>query len=308
MPAAPDAENVPDEIPMTYFVTNSNSVVENVSDKVSMNYYDENKNYLSRLSGNLKFTTPANCAFIRVYFYNPNNMSVEQLPSYIQNIQIEQGSTATSYEPFVGGSPSPSPDYPQPVKVVTGDNTITIGDGTNSENYSINIGSIELCKIGDYQDYIYKSGDKWYKKAYIGKLVLDGSEENLIYNSTLNRLQMPFNLQTQDWVALALTLCNHFISGDTEIVDGSFNITRTTLYFKNIDLTSLNDWKTWLESNNTSVYYVLATPTNTEITDTDLIEQLETIRTAKSVENKTIISQTNADLPFIISASALSKN
>lgn len=34
------------------------------------------------------------------------------------NVQIEQGSTATSYEPYTGGEPSPSPDYPQPIKSV----------------------------------------------------------------------------------------------------------------------------------------------------------------------------------------------
>lgn len=33
-------------------------------------------------------------------------------------IQIEKGSTATSYEPYVGGQPSPSPDYPQEIKRV----------------------------------------------------------------------------------------------------------------------------------------------------------------------------------------------
>lgn len=33
-------------------------------------------------------------------------------------IQIEKGSKATSYEPYVGGQPSPSPDYPQEIKSV----------------------------------------------------------------------------------------------------------------------------------------------------------------------------------------------
>ena len=33
-------------------------------------------------------------------------------------IQIEKGSEATSYEPYVGGQPSPSPDYPQEIKRV----------------------------------------------------------------------------------------------------------------------------------------------------------------------------------------------
>ena len=35
------------------------------------------------------------------------------------NIQIEQGSTPTDYEPYTGGKPSPSPDYPQEIKTIT---------------------------------------------------------------------------------------------------------------------------------------------------------------------------------------------
>lgn len=33
-------------------------------------------------------------------------------------VQIEKGSVATSYEPYTGGQPSPSPDYPQEIKSV----------------------------------------------------------------------------------------------------------------------------------------------------------------------------------------------
>lgn len=205
---------------------------------------------------------------------------------------------------------TPTPDNPQDVRVVTGNNTIIVSnsDNTQSQTHPINLGTMELCKIGTSQDYIYKDNGKWYKHSEIGKVVLDGSEENLSYNSTANRLQMPFNLQTQDWGALALTLCDHFTMGDTEIVDGSFNITRTALFFKNNNLTSLNDWKTWLGSNNTTVYYVLATSTNTEITDTTLISQLNAIENAMSYKTQTNISQTNANLSFILYASALGKN
>ena len=165
-----------------------------------------------------------------------------------------------------------------------------------SQTYPINLGTIELCKIGDYQDYIYKDNGKWYKHSEIGKVVLNGSEENLSYSSTANRLQMPFNLQTQNWGALALTLCDHFTRGDTETVDGSFNITRTTLFFKNNNLTSLNDWKTWLGSNNTTVYYVLATSTDEEKTDTTLISQLNAIETYTGT-NTFSVSNSNGVLP-----------
>lgn len=35
-------------------------------------------------------------------------------------VQIEEGSTATSYEPYTGGQPSPSPDYPQEISSIEG--------------------------------------------------------------------------------------------------------------------------------------------------------------------------------------------
>lgn len=41
-------------------------------------------------------------------------------------LQLEKGSTATSYEPYVGGVPSPNPDYPQVVQTVTGENVVKI--------------------------------------------------------------------------------------------------------------------------------------------------------------------------------------
>ena len=36
----------------------------------------------------------------------------------LEDIQVEKGSEATSYEPYTGGIPSPSPDYPQEIKRV----------------------------------------------------------------------------------------------------------------------------------------------------------------------------------------------
>lgn len=47
-----------------------------------------------------------------VYKINFNNPSVNS----ITNIQVEAGTEATPYEPYTGGSPAPSPDYPQEIK------------------------------------------------------------------------------------------------------------------------------------------------------------------------------------------------
>lgn len=54
-------------------------------------YYDENKNFISRNSSNQTFITPANCKYIRASVFN----------GVINSAQIEQGSSATSYKPYV---------------------------------------------------------------------------------------------------------------------------------------------------------------------------------------------------------------
>ena len=93
-----------------------------------ISYYDSNKTFISRAGaqGLLYFTPPAGTAYIRVYFYNADGMTVAQFPNYITNIQLEKGSTATAYEPYVGGVPAPSPSYPQPVQTVVGENVVQI--------------------------------------------------------------------------------------------------------------------------------------------------------------------------------------
>ena len=42
-----------------------------------------------------------------VIFYSPSGAALK-----VKNVQIEFGSTATDYEPYTGGIPSPNPDYP----------------------------------------------------------------------------------------------------------------------------------------------------------------------------------------------------
>lgn len=63
--------------------------------------------------------------------------------------QIEKGSEATSYEPYVGGQPSPSPDYPQEIKSVVnptvkvrGANLLKL-DFTKKSNSGVTIDVVE---------------------------------------------------------------------------------------------------------------------------------------------------------------------
>lgn len=221
---------------------------------------------------------------------------------------IGEGSSLTEndWEPFTNGA-SPNPLYPQQVKVVSGNNTITISNSDNTErqNFPINLGSLELCKIGNFHDYIYKNGNKWYKKKAIEKLVLNGTETNIAIQST-NRYN--------------ITTTNQSKAGDTENpyacashYKGQYLSTNNSIYCASVAgrisimdnrFTTLADYKTWLASNNVTIYYVLNNPTDVEITDTTLKNQLDNILTAQSYDYQTNITQTNAILPFIITATA----
>lgn len=199
-------------------------------------------------------------------------------------IQIEKGSTATTYTPYV------------------------------SQSYPISLGNIELCRIVNYQDYIYKYSGKWYLNKQIGKVVLDGSEDwakssrtTVHRYSVANIIQTVFNPDVVD-------LMSNYFTCITQNQSDSDNIGLSKLnangFMNNFDLSNtgfdtLEKYKTWLSTHNTIVYYILETPTITEITDTTLIEQLDNLENAYSYDTQTNITQTNDDMPFILDVEAL---
>lgn len=85
---------------------------------VSIYYYDKDKNYLSykpcgdKIEKYENITPVENAVYIKV--------SLEQNtidnPQNIFKVQLEKGAKSTAYEPYTGGKPSPSPEYPQEIK------------------------------------------------------------------------------------------------------------------------------------------------------------------------------------------------
>lgn len=75
--------------------------------------YVENGELIS-LSGNKTVTFDKETNFIAVFVYANANAALD----ITFKPMIEKGSTATDYEPYVGGIPSPNPDYPQEIKSV----------------------------------------------------------------------------------------------------------------------------------------------------------------------------------------------
>lgn len=223
--------------------------------------------------------------------------------------QLEAGSTATSFEPYVGGTASPNPDFPQEVQTVTGRQTITIDDGgEQSQTYEINLGDIELCKIGDYQDYIYKDGDSWYLHKETNKYTFTGSENWTTAVAATGYMRA--NVSVGERHGSNEAYCDEFINRGSQ-AHGSYEYiwaqpNETSFYIQILETraNSLAGFKTWLASNPATIYYTLATPTDTEITDTALIEQLEALTAATSYNDFTKIT-VEGNLVAILSGAVL---
>lgn len=67
--------------------------------------------------------TVLNDSYIVVYFRPKGNYSSSDTNvCEFTNIQLERNASSTDFEPYVGGKPSPSPDYPQEIKYVENPN------------------------------------------------------------------------------------------------------------------------------------------------------------------------------------------
>ena len=106
---------------------------------------------------------------------------------------------------------------------------------------------IELCKIGDYQDYIYKQNNKWYIHKDIGKITDDAGSLNITINDMVSN-------------ASIYSYCGGTVSDKTITYDSALVETNT-------------------------IYYPLETPTDTEITDSTLLSQLNAVSLYSGVNN-----------------------
>lgn len=145
------------------------------------------------------------------------------------------------------------------------------------------MGSIELAKIGTYQDYIWKDGDDWKVHKEVGKVVLDGSESWTA--GTGGGLRLFYGAQYADVLSTNqrqdfLSNNFHFIASGNETGAGFIYQQRLYFYWGTTD-DDATAFKTWLSTHPTTVYYALATPTDTTITEQALIDQLNALGNAK---------------------------
>lgn len=178
----------------------------------------------------------------------------------VEGLQVEYNSIATAYEPYT------------------------------EQTQLISLGNIELAKIGDYEDYIYKSEGKWYKYGAIGKAVLDGTENWSVSDSgTANwSYRCPATGRTREsgtcisnyypYAGVSISASNT-VQGITRT-----NVTSTTSQIRIRYGTedTIDNYKLWLTTHNLVTYAILETPEITEITDTTLKGQLDNLLAMKT--------------------------
>lgn len=205
---------------------------------------DNTYGYIADNTGN-GVQLPLSAKAISVYINIKNGISINETFYPM----VEEGTTKTSYEPYT------HTDYP------------------------LNLGSLELCKIGNYQDYLYKENGNWYKYGAINKVVANSRTPFSKSTTTANTIYYKSNFVN----ALRNSgYCTGFtmktVWGGSIIGCEIYN--NINLRFGlglNTDITTQEVFNEWLSNNPQTIYYIAATPSITQITDETLITQLDEI-------------------------------
>ena len=274
----------------------------------------EAKNYVGSkvcVSCSTMHPSSTNDARIEIGLCNADGTS-KTSKAYTNNVNLKPSFTVTD---------DPSKPYIYVALYASYSSSASVGDYVGYGNVMVNRGStpgtyasyspIELCKIGTYQDYIYKSGDDWYIHKELGKHTFDGNE-TIAYNSsnhgfTINPTNLSNylpNLADPPMVGLS----THFkVNSNTStwVSDNTIGLSSAgTFWCKATSFaTSQQDCTTWLTNNTPTVYYGFATATDTKITDATLVGQLEALDATRLFigENNVLVSTPEPNLPATLS-------
>lgn len=282
-----------------YFADNENNVFSNLNASETYTLSFEHKGdalILRTDDGNTnRLSTNVDSDYVKYSytFTNLNQILIKFIrkeytsgTAYLKNAMINVGSSASTYEPYCGGIASPNPDYPQEIHTITGTNTISIA----GKSYTIDLGNIELCDIDGYQDYFYRETGDWYLHKEIGKEIFNENSNWSILTVSTNKKMFKCSVSNSYAVVLVgvnnankYFATNYGITGYQTLDNG--NIGATVAYGFRANSTTVNanagatvaQWQQYVAQNNITLYGRLRTPTNTKITDTTLINQLNEI-------------------------------
>ena len=196
-----------------------------------------------------KFVTSEQTEYVRFSIYETENLD---------NVMVNAGDTLKPWEPYSGGFPSPSPDYPQPIEITDQPVTITVKCGTEQQ-------SITLTPPRPFTkwDKLEKVDGVWCWVYQHNTIMLGDVNYNV--NSNHEKEGIVFSCTFEDASGGNQTsLCTRFINQDYIYgpnhkgkVGYCDHITLGTKYFRppNREITTVSQFKEWLKVNPTELVY-----------------------------------------------------
>lgn len=220
---------------------------------------------VTNMTNGSTYTNSSNYKYLVLEFYD--------IATY-ENWQLEKGSTATSFIAH------------------------------REDDYEINLGTIELCKIGNYQDYIYKNNGKWYKYKTLQKVTLTGTEtwstsgSGKWWYTTVAGLSKTANSNVKS-NCFKMGSWSNGTDSNTANVMCLGNGSTALIGITTASFTTIDDMKTYMGNNEVYAICQLETPTIEEITYEPLIAQLNKLDKI-GLYDISNISQDNGDMKMLL--------
>lgn len=218
-------------------------------------------------NGHITFTfTTSDTTYSNLWIRAPRYTTMTAYTATVSEIMLEKGSTPSSYEPYQ-------------------ENTLNIDLQGN-----------ELCSLpNNIKDELVVENGRAKIIKRVGKVVLDGSENWKKRSSTSQHTFLLNMGQIIDRHTHAY--CTHFTEISASELDnttGIYSKQTLSLLISYLECSTVDEFKTWLSTHNTIVYYELETPTEIDL------GEVETLSTSNGINNVLLDAnmQTNMTITY----------
>lgn len=280
----------------TFCVYSANTANKSIGTSYSPNF--EMRNGRHSVTVALPTSLPSGSDCIALLVYSCRATMDAGVYAIFRNVQIEISNFETDYERYKKFL-LPSASNPVEVNTITGNTAISVNEKQFS---SLNLGDVELVKLGDVYDKIYKQNGRYYLAKRTGKLKLDSTQGWYVSGKAIKCLWTSLGIDNiartyQQSSYESLAYCNYgrqycyvefqnaysFVEGGfglcTAYISGDLTNATNALYFRYAGMTdSLAQFKTFVDAHDVYVYYELRDEVITEIEpQSALYEQLSAL-------------------------------
>jgi phage-related protein len=255
------------------------------------------------------------------FHVQPFKFSLAETPLTLRSVAVGGRGTSVTLSPTVTGetldeitfygktaqSGIPTASNPQEITAVTGSLPVVFGNGITSEAATVELGTVELEKVGNYQDRIFRDNGEWSKHVAIRKLTVDTSSISLLLyaNVVYAVIPKPADALSYGNVKDIPCICTHAVyaaapaswntsSAINKIFSGANN---SAFWIGFPTGTTLAQAKAALEG--CVIHYVLLNRLNVPIDSQELIDDLNALLSVDFYDGSTIITTNAAIMPDI---------